>query len=67
MKFKLGDVVLVPRGQSSRLFEINKIEEGKIWVTNGHIQVTKTEDELELICGAENRKDKKIPNTKWFK
>lgn len=66
MNYEIGDIVLV-RGQRSNLFEINKIDDSKIWVTNGHIQVTRSSDELVLICKASDRQDERVPATKWFK
>lgn len=65
--YVLGDIVLVSRGQYTRFFEVIHLEGDDIWVTDGHIQTKKTHNDLELICRAENRKDKRVPNMKYFK
>lgn len=65
--FSLGDIVFVARGQKTRFFEVIKREESFYWISDGHIQTKKTEDELELVCQAEDRQDETVPRLKYYK
>lgn len=67
--YEIGDIVLVPRGQRTKFFEIIELleEDGKVWVSDGHVQIRKEYEKLELICRAKDRKDKKVPVMKYFK
>lgn len=64
--YEVGDIVLVPRGQKTRFFEVINTEGNYFWITDGNVQIKKTSDEIELICKARNRKDDKVPNMKFI-
>ena len=66
MNFNIGDIVLIPRGQKTLLFEVIYIEDDYVHVSNGHIQIRKSVEDLVLICKAEDRKDHKWPLTKYW-
>jgi hypothetical protein len=65
--YNIGDIILVLRGQQTRFFEVIKIENEFVWVSDGHVQITKKIKDIELICKAEDRKDKKVPVMRYFK
>lgn len=66
MNFQVGDIVLVPRGQKTRFFEVIKNEENLVWVSDGYVQIRKSFNEIELICKAENRQDEKVPAMRYW-
>lgn len=65
--YELGDIILISRGQRTRFFEVIKVESEFVWVSDGHVQITKMFKDVELICKAKDRKDKKVPVMKYFK
>lgn len=64
--YNLGDIVLVPRGQKTRFFEVIKVDDKIVWVSDGYIQTSKTFEEVELICQASDRKDNKVPVMRYW-
>jgi len=67
--YEVGDIVLVPKGQKTRFFEVIRIEErqGYVWISDGYVQITKAFHDIELICKATERKDKKVPVMRYMK
>lgn len=65
--YKLGDIVLVKKGQMTNLFEVNKVEGEGVWITNGYVQMFIRPEELTLICKGADRKDEKVPYTPFIK
>jgi hypothetical protein len=63
--FGVGDIVLVSRCQKTIFFEIIKVEENYAWVSDGWVQIKRTFNDIELICKAWNRRDKKVPFNKY--
>lgn len=59
--FNIGDIVLISRGHKTNFFEVIKVEDTYMWISNGWVQIRRKFKEVELICKAENRQDKKIP------
>lgn len=64
--YNIGDIVLT-NGQIGRFFEVINIEGDKFWISDGHVQTTRTSDRLKLVCKAENRQDEKVPLIKYWK
>lgn len=64
--YDIGDIVLT-NGQIGTFFEIINIEGDKLWISDGHVQITRTSDRLKLVCKAENRQDEKVPKIKFWR
>lgn len=64
--YELGDIVRT-NGQIGTLFEIIHIEGDKIWISDGHVQISRTVDRLKLVCNADSRLDEQIPIIKYWK
>lgn len=58
--YELGDIVLV-KGQRSFFFEVIEVEDKRIWVSDGYVQITRLFSDVELICKAKSRQDAKVP------
>lgn len=61
-QFIVGDIVLLSRGYKTKFYEVIKIEDDYMWVSNGWVQATKKFDEVELICKVADRQDSKVPS-----
>lgn len=62
--YDIGDIVTT-NGQHTRFFEVINKEDGKLWISDGNVQVTRTADRLKLICKAQSRHDEKVPLVYW--
>jgi hypothetical protein len=59
LEYGIGDMVLVPRGQKTRFFEVKDVTDTKVIIENGWVRIDKKFDEVVLICKKENRNDLK--------
>jgi hypothetical protein len=59
LEYGIGDMVLVPRGQKTRFFEVKGVTDTKVIIENGWVRIDKNFDEVVLICKKENRNDLK--------
>lgn len=65
--FKVGDMVLVSKGQKTIFFEVIQVQEETAWISNGWVQINRPFRDLELICQAEDRQDKRVPFNRYVK
>lgn len=65
--FGIGDMVLVVRGRKTNLYEVVEIQEDGVWISDGWVQITAEFEDMELICKAKDRQDKRVPYNKYFK
>lgn len=65
MKFGTGDMVLVYKGRKTNFYEVIDIKGKYACISDGWVQITKHFDEMELLCKAEQRLDKKVPFIKF--
>lgn len=65
MTFGVGDIVLL-RGQHTLFFEVIKVEGDILHVSDGKVQISRTPEEVTLICKAENRQDPRVPVMKYW-
>lgn len=65
--YDIGDIVLVSKGQDTKFFQVIKVEEVYVWLTDGNIQIRKEFKDVELICKYINREDWQVPDINYFK
>ncbi|PHE64152.1 hypothetical protein COF68_04705 [Bacillus toyonensis] len=58
--YGVGDLVHVTRGQKTNFFEVVKVLDNELVVTNGWVEVTKEFSGVTLICSKENRQDQEL-------
>jgi len=56
-EFNAGDVVLVPRGQKTRLFEVLDINGDRVIITNDYVQISRNPEDIVMVCRKGNRED----------